>query len=61
MAQLMPELTYSSFFQRVVPVPPNRFRPPAKVGDIVFEHSQNVWLGKIVQLNEQLQQMVRRR
>ena len=32
-------------------VPPNRFRPPGKVGDLVFEHSQNVWLSKLVELN----------
>eukprot|EP00966_Prymnesium_polylepis_P237938 5502787-Prymnesium_polylepis.1 len=57
MRSLLPELRPRSFFQKVVPVPPNRFRPPAKVGDQVFEHSQNVWLSKIIELNEQLQQM----
>ena len=57
--QILPNLSPNAFFQRTVPVPPNRFRPPAKVGDQVFEHAQNVWLGKCISLNEQLQMLVR--
>lgn len=57
--RLLPSLKHSSFFQRVVAVPPNRFRPPAKVGDSYFEHAQNLWLGKILSLHEQLQRLVR--
>ena len=53
--RMFPELRASSFFQSVVCVPPNRFRPPGKVGDQVFEHSQNVWLGQILALNGQVQ------
>ena len=56
--QVFPEFSDQSFFQQVVPVPPNRFRPIAKVGDQVFEHSQNIWLGKIITLNEQLHQLL---
>ena len=57
--QVFPELSAQSFFQQVVPVPPNRFRPAAKVGDQIFEHPQNVWLGKIITLNDQLLQLSR--
>eukprot|EP00163_Fabomonas_tropica_P030503 TRINITY_DN690_c0_g1_i4.p1 TRINITY_DN690_c0_g1~~TRINITY_DN690_c0_g1_i4.p1 ORF type:complete len:1694 (+),score=564.87 TRINITY_DN690_c0_g1_i4:426-5507(+) len=36
------------FFLRALPVPPSRFRPPSMVGDQLFEHSQNVQLGKLL-------------
>jgi DNA-directed RNA polymerase I subunit RPA1 len=36
------------FFSRVVLVPPSRFRPPGKVGDIVAEHPQNTYLKKVL-------------
>ncbi len=43
-----PHLSAEHFFCRVVLVPPNRFRPPSKLGDEVYDHPQNVWLGKIL-------------
>jgi len=52
--RLYPAITPASFFTEVCVVPPNRFRPPAKVGDQLFDHSQNVWLGKIVTAMETL-------
>ncbi|QRW08992.1 DNA-directed RNA polymerase III subunit C5 [Ceratobasidium sp. AG-Ba] len=36
------------FFLDVLPVPPTRFRPPAKLGDSVFEHPQNELLAKVL-------------
>ncbi|KAG9095159.1 hypothetical protein FRC07_011139, partial [Ceratobasidium sp. 392] len=36
------------FFLEVLPVPPTRFRPPAKMGDSVFEHPQNELLTKVL-------------
>lgn len=36
------------FFLDVLPVPPTRFRPPAKMGDSVFEHPQNELLTKVL-------------
>jgi hypothetical protein len=34
------------FFVEVIPVTPTRFRPPAKLGDTLFEHPQNELLDK---------------
>ncbi|KXZ53087.1 hypothetical protein GPECTOR_8g79 [Gonium pectorale] len=39
---------YRMFFLRVVPVAPNKFRPPSKVGDDLFEHAHNVAIAKII-------------
>ena len=36
------------FFTRVVLVPPSRFRPPGKVGDMIAEHPQNTHLKKVL-------------
>ncbi|KIJ44014.1 hypothetical protein M422DRAFT_228619 [Sphaerobolus stellatus SS14] len=36
------------FFMEVIPVSPTRFRPPAKMGDILFEHPQNELLTKVL-------------
>lgn len=43
------------FFMRVVLVPPNRFRPMGKVGDVVSDHPQNAHLKKILECNYKLQ------
>ena len=48
---IFPHLSASAFFLHVLAVPPSRFRPPSKVGDDVFEHAQNVWLGKVLAAN----------
>ncbi|KAB5591960.1 DNA-directed RNA polymerase [Ceratobasidium theobromae] len=36
------------FFMDVLPVPPTRFRPPARMGDSIFEHPQNELLTKVL-------------
>ncbi|KAI0065920.1 beta and beta-prime subunits of DNA dependent RNA-polymerase [Artomyces pyxidatus] len=36
------------FFMDVLPVAPTRFRPPAKMGEILFEHPQNELLAKVL-------------
>jgi DNA-directed RNA polymerase beta' subunit len=36
------------FFMDVIPVSPTRFRPPAKLGDTLFEHPQNEMLTKVL-------------
>ncbi|KAF5333685.1 hypothetical protein D9611_002553 [Ephemerocybe angulata] len=36
------------FFLEVLPVSPTRFRPPAKMGEILFEHPQNELLGRVL-------------
>ena len=36
------------FFMDLVPVPPTRFRPAARMGEIVFENPQNELLAKIL-------------
>ena len=48
LARLYRSLNAQSFFQRVVPVPPSRFRPPSTVGDGVFEPASNVLLGRVL-------------
>jgi DNA-directed RNA polymerase beta' subunit len=42
------------FFMDVVLVPPTRFRPAAKMGEMLFEHQQNELLGKILQTSYRL-------
>ncbi|PPR04051.1 hypothetical protein CVT24_010626 [Panaeolus cyanescens] len=37
------------FFLEVLPVPPTRFRPPAKLGETLFEHPQNELLARVLQ------------
>lgn len=36
------------FFLEVIPVSPTRFRPPAKMGETLFEHPQNELLARIL-------------
>ncbi|KAG6877242.1 hypothetical protein C0992_010468 [Termitomyces sp. T32_za158] len=36
------------FFMEVIPVAPTRFRPPAKMNDVLFEHPQNIMLSKVL-------------
>ncbi|GFR43873.1 hypothetical protein Agub_g5002 [Astrephomene gubernaculifera] len=51
-ARLMTETearsAYRMFFLRAIPVAPNKFRPPSKVGDDLFEHAHNVSLCKVI-------------
>eukprot|EP00208_Stichococcus_sp_RCC1054_P004326 CAMPEP_0206143018 /NCGR_PEP_ID=MMETSP1473-20131121/19032_1 /ASSEMBLY_ACC=CAM_ASM_001109 /TAXON_ID=1461547 /ORGANISM="Stichococcus sp, Strain RCC1054" /LENGTH=1731 /DNA_ID=CAMNT_0053538243 /DNA_START=203 /DNA_END=5398 /DNA_ORIENTATION=- len=43
------------FFLQTVAVPPNRFRPASKMGDLAFEHPQNVVLGQLIAANLELE------
>lgn len=45
------EDTYEMFFVQTVPVAPNKFRAPSKLGDQVFEHPQNTLLVTIINAN----------
>ncbi|OQR96429.1 DNA-directed RNA polymerase I subunit RPA1 [Thraustotheca clavata] len=45
---------WKKFFLNVIPVAPSRFRPPVIMGDSQFEHSQNIYLSKIISLAEQM-------
>lgn len=45
------QLSFASadmFFLDVIPVAPTRFRPPAKLGEVLFEHPQNELLSKVL-------------
>jgi hypothetical protein len=45
---------WKHFFLRVLLVPSARFRPPTRLGDEQYEHAQNVYLSKILRLNDTL-------
>lgn len=42
------------FFLEVIPVSPTRFRPPAKMGETLFEHPQNELLAKVLNTSYKL-------
>ncbi|RDB19957.1 DNA-directed RNA polymerase I subunit rpa1 [Hypsizygus marmoreus] len=51
------ELCFASadmFFMDVIPVAPTRFRPPAKMNEILFEHPQNELLSKVLNTSYRL-------
>lgn len=45
------------FFMEVVPVTPTRFRPPAKLGDTLFEHPQNELLTRLLNTSYRLRDL----
>ncbi|KAH9844085.1 beta and beta-prime subunits of DNA dependent RNA-polymerase [Rhodofomes roseus] len=45
------------FFLEVLPVSPTRFRPPAKMADILFEHPQNELLAKVLNTSYRLRDL----
>lgn len=45
------------FFLEVLPVSPTRFRPPAKMGDMLFEHPQNELLAKVLTTSYRLRDL----
>ncbi|KAF8915824.1 hypothetical protein CPB85DRAFT_1559900 [Mucidula mucida] len=45
------------FFLEVLPVSPTRFRPPASMGDILFEHPQNELLAKVLNTSYRLRDL----
>jgi len=46
------------FFMRAIPVTPSRFRPPMVLGIMTVEHAQNVYLNKVLDLNDRLRVML---
>ncbi len=44
----LPPAVADIFFMEVVPVPPTRFRPASKMGDMLFESAQNTLLSKVL-------------
>ncbi|TFK43688.1 hypothetical protein BDQ12DRAFT_702711 [Crucibulum laeve] len=54
------ELSFASadmFFMDVVPVSPTRFRPPAKLGETLFEHPQNELLSRVLNTSYKLRDL----
>ncbi|KAK1267042.1 DNA-directed RNA polymerase II subunit RPB1 [Acorus gramineus] len=47
----MKSSSYDMFFLNALLVPPNKFRPPAKGGEIELEHPQNTLLIKVLESN----------
>ncbi|KAH6595364.1 hypothetical protein BASA50_005882 [Batrachochytrium salamandrivorans] len=47
------------FFLDVVPVTPTRFRPISKLGDMQYEHPQNIHLTEIIKANITIQELQR--
>jgi DNA-directed RNA polymerase I subunit RPA1 len=45
------------FFLQVIPVAPIRFRPPATVGETLFEHPQNELLAKVINTSYRLRDL----
>lgn len=45
------------FFMEVIPVAPTRFRPPAKLGETLFEHPQNELLARILNTSYRLRDL----
>ena len=45
------------FFMEVIPVTPTRFRPPAKLGDTLFEHPQNELLSRLLNTSYRLRDL----
>ncbi|KAI0082411.1 beta and beta-prime subunits of DNA dependent RNA-polymerase [Panus rudis PR-1116 ss-1] len=45
------------FFLEVLPVTPTRFRPPAKMGDMLFEHPQNELLSRVLNTSYRLRDL----
>ena len=45
------------FFVDVIPVAPTRFRPPAKMGDTLFEHPQNELLSRVLQTSYRMRDL----
>lgn len=53
----LPLVSPDIFFMEVLLVPPTRFRPPAKMHDTLFEHSQNELLAKVLKTSFRLRDL----
>lgn len=51
------EASADMFFMEVIPVSPTRFRPPAQMGDTIFEHPQNELLTKVLNTSYRLRDL----
>ncbi|KAF8522225.1 hypothetical protein BU17DRAFT_45191 [Hysterangium stoloniferum] len=51
------EVSADIFFLDVLPVSPTRFRPPAKMGETLFEHPQNELLTKVLTTSYRLRDL----
>ena len=51
------EASADMFFIEVMPVSPTRFRPPAKMGETLFEHPQNELLTKVLNTSYRLRDL----
>jgi len=49
---------YTAFFSRTVPVTPSKFRPPMEMGIMTVEHSQNIYLSRILEFNDTLRRLL---
>jgi DNA-directed RNA polymerase beta' subunit len=45
------------FFLEAIPVTPTRFRPPAKMNDMLFEHNQNELLARVITTSYRLRDL----
>ncbi|KAI0700751.1 hypothetical protein BC835DRAFT_1326250 [Cytidiella melzeri] len=45
------------FFLEAIPVSPTRFRPPAKMNDMLFEHNQNELLARVITTSYRLRDL----
>lgn len=45
------------FFMEIIPVTPTRFRPPAKLGETLFEHPQNELLTRLLNTSYRLRDL----
>lgn len=54
-----PANNFRMFFLRVLSVPPSRFRPPTRFGDMLVDHPQNVYFKHILDMDAKLQKMQR--
>ncbi|KAJ7566178.1 hypothetical protein O6H91_02G091400 [Diphasiastrum complanatum] len=50
---------WSMFFLQAVAVTPNRFRPPNRINEMLVEHPQNVYYGRLIQANIQLSEFLK--
>jgi DNA-directed RNA polymerase I subunit RPA1 len=50
----LPKAVADIFFMEVVPVPPTRFRPASKMGEMLFENPQNTLLQKVLTASSQI-------
>ena len=50
--------SWTTFFIRTLLVPPSRFRPAAKVGEVVSDHPQNILLNKVLECDEKIAKMM---